>query len=74
MTQADRLCIKVALLPVAAYVLGLLGFMLFRHMAGTSPLPAGAAMVLLPVSVIVTIGAVGTANLLRIRLAGSPCE
>ena len=71
MTRADRLCIKVALLPVATYVLSLLCFMLIRQASGLGPLPAGAGTYIPAVTLIVTTGAVGMATLLRGRLARS---
>lgn len=68
MTKADRLCIKVALLPVLTFVLCLLGFMVLRAVSGASPLPAGFTPNLVAASLFVTLGAIVSANLLRVRL------
>ena len=68
MTKADRLCIKVALVPTLTFVVSLLGFMALRAASGTSPLPAGAAQYVISASLLVTFGAIVAANLLRVRL------
>lgn len=68
MTKSDRLCIKVALLPVLTFALCLLSFMVLREMSGASPLPSGSTQYVLSASLLVTIGAIVVANLLRIRL------
>ncbi len=67
MTEADRWCIKVALLPTLIFVVSLLGFMALRAAGGTSPLPAGATQYVLSASLLVTFGAIVAANILRIR-------
>lgn len=68
MTKADRLCIKVALMPTLTFVVSLLGFMALRAAGGTSPLPAGATQYVLSASILVTFGAIFAANILRVRL------
>jgi len=68
MTKADRLCIKVALVPTLTFVVSLLGFMVLRVASGTTPLPDGATQYVLSVSLLVTFGAIIAANLLRFRL------
>ena len=72
MTKADRLCIKVALWPVAIYALGLLGLMALRSMSGNSALPTGSASYVPGASLFVTFSAVLAANLLRVKLSRSP--
>ena len=71
MTHVDRRCIKVALLPVALYVVGLFGFMLCRLMVGPSPLPVGWAPFVPAASIVVTSAAILTANLLRITMTSA---
>lgn len=68
MTKADRLCIKVALVPTVTFVVSLLGFMALRVASGTSPLPAGVTQYVISASLLVTFGAIVAANLLRVRL------
>jgi len=69
MTKADRLCVKVALLPVLTFVLSLLGFMTLRAVNGASLLPVGSSHRVLIASLLVTFGAIVAANLLRVRLS-----
>ncbi len=69
MTKADRLCIKVALLPVLTFVVSLLGFMTLRALNGASPLPAGFNQYVLGASLLVTFGSIVVANLLRVSLS-----
>lgn len=69
MTKADRLCVKVALLPVLTFVLSLLGFMTLRAVNGASLLPVGSSHRVLIASLLVTFDAIVAANLLRVRLS-----
>ncbi len=68
MTRANRLCVKVALLPVLTFVLGLGSLMLLRVMSGADPLPNGTAQYVLGGSLFVTFSATIAANFLRFRL------
>lgn len=68
MTKSDRLCIKVALVPTLIFVVSLLGFMVLRTVNDASPLPDGATYYVLSANLLVTIGAIVSANLLRVRL------
>ncbi len=68
MTKVDRLCIKVALVPIVTFVVSLLSFMALRAASGTSPLPAGVTQYVISASLLVTFGAIAAANLLRVRL------
>lgn len=72
MTKSDRLCIKVALWPVAIYVFGLLAFMAARSLSGVSPFPTGSAVYAPMTALLVTFSAIVAANLLRIRLSHFP--
>ena len=69
MARADRLCVKVALVPVLTFVIGLVGLMASRVAGDASPLPDGLAPYVVGGSLLVTFGALLAANLLRIRLA-----
>lgn len=69
MTKNDRLCVNVALWPPATFVVALLGFMALRTANGASPLPDGTAFYIPVLILFVTLGAVVTASLLRVRLA-----
>ncbi len=68
MTKAYRLCIKIALVPTATFVVGLLSFMALRAASGISPLPTGATQYVTSASLLMTFGAIVAANLLRVRL------
>jgi hypothetical protein len=75
MARSDRFCIKVALVPVAIYVVGLLALMVARRMMGLDPLPAGWSMFVPATTLIVTCGAIVASTLARIRLRnGSACS
>jgi hypothetical protein len=69
MTKADRLCIKVALVPVLTFIVGLLGLMILRVASNASPLPDSSAEYIVGGSLFVTFGVIVAANLLRVRLA-----
>lgn len=68
MTRNDRLCVNVALWPVATLDVSLLGFMVLRTANGASPLPDGTVFYIPVLILLVTLGAVVTASLLRVRL------
>jgi hypothetical protein len=73
MTKNDRLCVNVALWPVATFVVALLGFMALRTANGAGPLPDGTGFYIPVLILVVTFGAIIAASLLRVRLGRTVC-
>jgi hypothetical protein len=67
MTKSDKSLVVLALAPNGVFVIGLLGWMAWRVLAGQSVWPTGAAPFVMALCIAFPMGSAALANVLRLR-------